>query len=104
MCSTPRPKIKVTGKSGTCGSLLSNLSAEARNTFAERANVAQERRDQMSMKSEQAKHQHDASMSLAKKIDNRAFIMSKKNLSYWLLNAKTKEIITMLFLGASRRA
>ena len=93
MCSTPRPKTKITGKSGTSGSLLSNLSTEARNTFAERANAAQERRDQLSMKSVQTKHQHNISMTSAK----------KKNFSYWLLNANINEIITMLFFASSRR-
>ena len=108
MCSTPRPKTKTKtkakGKAGTGGSLLSNLSAEARNSFAERANVAQERRYQMTIKSEQAKHQRNASTRAAKTKDNQIASKSQKSLGYWLLNANIKEIVTMLFLGTSERA
>ncbi|PKG86028.1 hypothetical protein CXF85_04455 [Colwellia sp. 75C3] len=103
MCSTPRPKTKVKGKAGTDGSLLSNLSAEARNSFAKRANVAQERRYQMAMKLEQAKYQRDASIKTTKKIENRTVSKPNRNLSYWLLNANLKEILIMLFFGTSRR-
>ena len=103
MCSTPRPKTKVTGKSGTSGSLLSTLSAEARSNFSKRANAAQDRRDQLSMKSEQAKHQHNASITSTKKTNNRPFIQTKNNFSYWLFNANINEIITMLLFGSSKR-
>jgi len=52
MCSTPRPKTKVKSSASKSGSLLSTLSTQARNRFAERANLAQERRHQIAMKAQ----------------------------------------------------
>ncbi|MFT5757716.1 MAG: hypothetical protein ACI9LM_002452 [Alteromonadaceae bacterium] len=45
MCSTPRRNIK-SGKASFSGSLLSNISAEARLNFSHRANAADQRRYQ----------------------------------------------------------
>ena len=103
MCCTPRPKTKVKGKAGSSGSLLSNMSSEARNRFAERANVAQERRHQIAMKAQQKERHHDAAIRTAKKVVRRAATKSPSNLSYWLLNASLKEVFIMLFFGSSKR-
>lgn len=103
MCSTPRPKTKVKGKAGSSGSLLSNMSAEARNRFAERANVAQERRYQIALKTQQKKRQRNTPIRTAKKVMSRAATKSPSNLSYWLLNASLKEVFIMLFFGSSKR-
>lgn len=102
MCSTPRPKTTVKGKAGTSGSLLSNMSPEARNRFAERANVAQERRHQIAIKAQQHNRQHSESKRTTKKPANRIAKKSQSNLSYWLVSASLKEVFMMLFFGKSK--
>jgi hypothetical protein len=103
MCSTPRPKTSVKGKAGSSGSVLSNLSTESRSLFAERANIAQERRDQMALKQKKDKHRHDASIKKAKKAVNSDVNNAQNSLSYWILKANVKDLFIMLFFGTSRR-
>ena len=104
MCSTPRPKTKVKGKSGTSGSLLSNISAEKRRRFAERANSAQERRHQIAMNIQKSPS------LLNTPIDSNSLeVVSKhqkkqKDLSYWLVSASLKEIFILLFFGKSKHS
>ncbi|WP_441002580.1 hypothetical protein [Pseudocolwellia agarivorans] len=47
MCSSPKPKTKAKGKKSGGGSILANISSESRSRFSERANAAQDRRDEM---------------------------------------------------------
>ena len=68
MCSTPRPKTKVKGKSGASGSLLSNMSPDARSSFAQRANAAQERRDQIARKARPMKEHRTPSQGKTRKV------------------------------------
>jgi hypothetical protein len=104
MCSTPRPKTQAKGKSGRSGSLLSNISAEKRRRFAERANIAQERRDDMTMKNQKSSSGLNVTL-----INNKVKLISKdkkvqkkpNSLSYWLVSASLKEIFIMLFFGKS---
>jgi len=103
MCSTPRPKTKVKGKANRNGSVLSNMSTETRSRFAERANLAQERRHQIAIKAQQKKRHHNVAIKSANKVGSRAVTKSSNKLSYWLLNASLKEVFTMLFLGSSKR-
>lgn len=103
MCSTPRPRTKVKGKAGTSGSLLSNMSPEARSRFAERANVAQQRRHQMTIKTQQNNRQQDAAIITSKKAVNRVDQKSQHNVRYWLVSASLKEIFMMLFFSKSKR-
>lgn len=102
MCSTPRPRTAVKGKAGISGSLLSNMSPEARSRFAERANVAQERRHQIALKAQQNNRQLNTSLRAPKKAVNRIAKKSQNNLSYWLVSASLKEIFMMLFFGKSK--
>ena len=79
MCSTPRPRTKVKGKAGSSGSILSTMSSEARSSFTERANAAQERRHQISIKTQQKKQQSNASIKNAKNALNEGI---SKDLTY----------------------
>jgi hypothetical protein len=103
MCSTPRPKTKVKGKAGTSGGLLSNMSAETRSRFAQRANAAQERREQIAIKAQQNNRQLNASLRTTKKAVHRLANKSQNSLSYWLVSASIKEVFMMLFFGKSKR-
>ena len=103
MCSTPKPKKRINGKAARSGSLLSNMSTEARSRFAQRANIAQERRYQIIMKAQQDKRKLDVSVSTVKKVVNRSANLSQSRFSYWLFNASHKEIFFMLFFGVSKR-
>ena len=103
MCSSPRPKTKVKGVAGVSGSLLSNISPEARSRFTERANIAQERRDQLKKKAQRSSVQLEASAHIDKKTLTRAKKKPQRNLSYWLLNASLKEIVMSLFFTTYKR-
>ena len=103
MCSTPRPKTTLKAKAANSGSLLSNLSTESRRLFAERANIAQERRHQMAQQLKHDKHQHDAAIKMSTKTVVRDVNNKQKRLSYWLLEANLKELFIMLFFNAVKR-
>lgn len=103
MCSTPRPKTKVKGKAGSNGGVLSSMSSEARSRFAERANLAQERRHQMAMKAQQKERNLNTPKRASRKIVRRTATKSQQTLSYWLLNTSLKEVFHMLFFGPSKR-
>ena len=92
------------GKSSASGSVLSKMSPEARSRFAERANVAQERRHEMAMKSQQKQRQRDIPRRTTKKITSHSAKKAQSSFSYWLLHASLKEIFLMLFFGKSKRA
>ena len=47
MCSTPRPRTKLTEKKAISVSFLSSMSTETRRRFTEQANIAQVRRDKI---------------------------------------------------------
>jgi hypothetical protein len=102
MCSTPRPKKKVKGKSGSSGGVLSNMNPDARRRFAERANIAQERRHKIMME-EQQKKRLDNPVRLDKKVKNFSDRNMRNSLSYWLLNASMKDILILLFLSTPKR-
>lgn len=103
MCSTPRPKTKVKGKSGISGGLLSNMSPEARSRFAERANAAQERRQKITQEAQQKKRL-DASVESKRKAVTPSAKKAQKGLSYWLLNASLKDVFIALFSATPKRA
>ena len=103
MCSTPRPRRKVNTKSVPSGTILSNMSANARSRFAQRANMAQERRDQIAIKTRQTKNQITSDQRSTKKVANTIIHKSPHSFSYWLLNASLKEVFVMIFFGHSKR-
>lgn len=90
MCSSPKPRMKAKGKSNSSASILSSMSAESRQRFTERANVAQERRDHIK-KAEKVKrtlHQsHIRSQGTPVKIE------ATKHLSYWWLLINLKDLL-----------
>ena len=90
MCSSPKPRMKAKGKSNSSASILSSMSAESRQRFTERANVAQERRDNIK-KAEKVKrtlHQsHIRSQGTPVKIE------ATKHLSYWWLLINLKDLL-----------
>lgn len=95
MCSTPRPKRVVKGKAGASGSILSNMSTEARSQFAERANVAQERRYKIA---QQKKRQTESSPRDYRGGQKKEKV-AKNGLGYWLLHASMKEVVMAIFVG-----
>lgn len=103
MCSTPRPKRIVKGRAGVSGSLLSNISSESRGRFANRANVADERRYQIALREKQRNIERKNTTS-SKKMVSKKSIKAQNNWSYWLVNASLKEIFYMLFFGKSKQA
>lgn len=99
MCSTPRPRTKITGKSASSASFLSSMSAESRRRFTEQANSAQARRDSIKM----AKNKQKQIERVSAKQKSTA-IKTKKSppLSYWLLDASLTEIAKRLLLKKSK--
>ena len=100
MCSTPRPKTTVKGKTISSGSILSSMSSETRTRFAERANAAQERRYQIAVKAQQK--QRENSRKNTNKTSNYVAKKQQHGFSYWLFNANLKDVFTMLFFGNSK--
>tara|TARA_B110000438_G_C15599784_1_gene557491 strand:+ start:72 stop:497 length:426 start_codon:yes stop_codon:yes gene_type:complete len=102
MCSSPKPRTKVKGKSATSASFLSSMSAESRQRFTERANIAQERRDNIKL-AEKAKISSDKNHLRTKKTS--AKVKAPKRSSYWLLTISVKALFNLLFFrktGASQ--
>jgi len=103
MCSTPRPRKAIKGKGSKSGSLLSNMSSETRSRFAERANVAQERRHQITIKEQERNRQLQTPSKVTKKTVRHS-TKKQSSLSYWLLDASLKEAFIMLFFGKSKQS
>ncbi|XPF95442.1 hypothetical protein ACM9HF_05350 [Colwellia sp. RE-S-Sl-9] len=99
MCSSPKPKTQVKGTKTVGGSILSSISTQSRIRFTERANLAQERRDQIKLEERQKAMQLKA---IHKRNEMRILKKKQSRLSYWLLSASLKEIIQLLFLGKSK--
>ena len=102
MCSSPKPKSKAKGKKSGGGSILANISPESRSRFSERANAAQDRRDEMKAAQKQKALQHN---TLTNRSLTSAVVKTKKqekSFGYWLLNASVKDIFVLLFMGKSK--
>ena len=99
MCSTPRPRTQVKGSASKTGSLLSNLNSETRSLFAERANLAQERRHKIAMKAQHNKSKLNEPIKPCDKVNQQNEHKSKPNLGYWLHNASLSEVFKYLFFG-----
>ena len=93
MCSSPKPRTKVKGKSATSASFLSSMSAKSRQRFTERANIAQERRDNIKM-AEKAKISSDKNHLRTKQTSTK--IKAPKRSNYWLLTISVKELFNLL--------
>jgi hypothetical protein len=102
MCSTPRPKTTVKAKVASSGAILSAMNSTARARFAERANAAQERREQLAIKTRQSNKKLENISTTTKKIANSSLKKHSNNFRYWIFSASLKEIFTFLFLGRSR--
>jgi len=104
MCSTPRPKKIVRGKSISKGSVLSSMNSDARMRFAERANLADEKRHKLNLKMKQINVQkNNAQKHRSFKIFTKNESV-KKGLSYWLGTASIKEVFLVLFAGKIKNA
>ncbi len=94
MCSTPKPKQKIKGKtSNNVVSILSQMNAEKRKQFAKCANEASERREIQKQKAilEQIQVEQDkAHVSLKKNT------MTSKPWHYWLISASFSEVFHTL--------
>jgi hypothetical protein len=94
MCSTPKPKQKIKGKtSNNVVSILSQMNAEQRKQFAECANEASERREIQKQKAilEQIQVELDKGHTPLNKST-----MTTKPWHYWLINASFSEIFHTL--------
>jgi len=98
MCSTPKPKAAVKGRQGNNETLLSNMSTEARKRFAERANKAQEKRDEQTHRGNQGIV--TTPISQRYKMTQRSKY-SNINLCYWLLHGNLKGILYWILFGKS---
>jgi hypothetical protein len=96
MCSSPKPKARAKGKKGSGGGVLSNMSAQERSRFSERANVAQERRHQLKIKQKQQKLHHQERVN---RVDSRLVKSQNVSFGHWFLNASLKDIFNVLVLG-----
>lgn len=104
MCSTPRPKrvMKSSSTGATIsGTILSGLSAQERATFVQKANQADDRRQELQQKAAVKKreklrntHAINSSLSIPQ-------IKVTKKWNYWLIDASLKEIFMLIFLGRS---
>ena len=95
MCSTPKPKQKMKGKtSSNVISILSQMNAEQRKQFAERANAASERREIEEQKAILNQTQIEQTIDQASLKEND---MTSKPWHYWLTSASFSEIFQMLF-------
>lgn len=98
MCSSPKPKTRVKGKTiGNGGGILASMSAEERKRFSERANIAQERRQNLNERTNKVNHQVSVTKTGSKNLNTR-----NVSTMFWLLNADLKEIFLCLFLGKPR--
>lgn len=99
MCSTPRPRAKVAGKSVSSASILSSMSTESRRRFTEQANIAQERRDKINIAE---KNQRISNKASSKAISKSVKKKASKGLRYWLVSASLREILARLFFSRSK--
>lgn len=98
MCSSPKPRTKVKGKSITSASFLSSMSKESRQRFTERANSAQDRREKNKI-AEKAKNLTRKTSVIKSKKTSKTNV--DKSYSYWFTTASFKEICVLLFFGQS---
>lgn len=103
MCSTPKPRTRVKGRSIVSGSILSNLSSESRSQFSERANTAQKRRQQIAMAEQQKNRQLISYQTVVQKTAIPQKKSTSNSFAYWLLSASIKEIIFALLFGRRRK-
>lgn len=95
MCSTPKPKQKGKSKiSSNVVSILSQMSAEKRKQFAERANKASERREIKKQEAILQQIQIDQNEDQTKLKKNT---IASKPWHYWLIKASFSEIFHTLF-------
>ena len=102
MCSTPRPKRKVkSSTAGFSGSVLASMSSVARGDFANRANAAQDRRDEIALINKAIQPSNQIKLVKAK-LHQQAISSNNQHWRYWLLTASFKEIMTVFFIGKSK--
>jgi hypothetical protein len=90
MCSTPKPKQKVKGKSVTnVVSILASLDGEARKKFAQRANQAYEHRCEVKAQEQAPRNTPIKSQKKTKRL--------QRSWLYWLLSASITEILSRFF-------
>lgn len=98
MCSTPRPKRSMSSsKRQITGSVLANISSEARANFALRANNADERRQQI-IRAEQQIQRSKQKQMLKTLPKQKKTAQHLKSWKYWLTQASLKEFIFALLL------
>ncbi len=94
MCSTPKPTQKIKGNtSNNVVSILSQMNAEQRKLFTERANEASERREVKKQKAKLAQSQVDQNKD---NVSLQKNTMTSKPWHCWLISASFSEIFQRL--------
>ena len=100
MCSTPKPKTAIKGKQANSETLLSNMSTEARKRFAERANKAQDKRNEQRDRGNQRTVTVPITQSYKM---TQLHQYSDNSRAYWLLHANLKDILCWILFGIKRK-
>lgn len=103
MCSTPRPRGKAKGASGAAGSILSTMDQDARKRFTERANRAQEQRDEKALIAKTKRNELINTKALAQKVAKKPLKTWQQHLHYWLFIASLKDILNVFFVDTAKR-
>jgi len=108
MCSTPKPKRRVKVKTANASvGILSGMSSEKRQSFAQRANQASARRieakklklielDRIGKSQITSVLPQDSNISLQK---SNQLKRQNKSVIYWLLSASVSDIFRRLLMG-----
>ncbi len=103
MCSTPRPKVAAKGKAVSNGGVLANMNIDVRSRFAERANLADEKRYQISLqKKQQVQSINQVKRRFNIKVQTNSRANINKGIRYWLGTASIKEIFLILFIDKAK--
>lgn len=109
MCSTPKPKRKIKGKKGNASvGILSSMSSEKRQSFAQRANQASDRRIE-AQQLKRAKFDRINKLKVINSLPQNTITKSPQfnnqvkhqNQSgiYWLLSASIGDIFRRFVIG-----
>jgi len=103
MCSSPRPKRKIKiAKSVKSGGALANMTMNARQSFANKANLADEKRHKLIVAKKTSQQSHIIAARRVTKQKKSISKTVKKSWYYWLAHASLTQIISKL-LGQHKR-
>ena len=97
MCNTPRPKRNINARTANDSvGFLSAISCEKRKSFAKRANLASERREEIAkLKQKKLKYVTDPKTNYIQN-NNKPKLKASHSWFYWLFNAEISDLIRSL--------